>query len=78
MALVPGLPTQAFAAFGFLSDVCARWGSKSERLAFESVLRAQMVHYSAAQCEGLEILQPRDHRADELAEQLAEAQAVRQ
>ena len=25
-------PDRAFAAFGFLSDVCARWGSKSERL----------------------------------------------
>ena len=51
-------PDRAFAAFGFLSDVCARWGSKTERLAFESVLRAQMVHYSAAQIEGASLLLP--------------------
>ena len=36
--------------------MCARWSIKTERLAFGSVLRAQMVHYSAAQLEGAELL----------------------
>ena len=49
-------PERAFAAFCFLADVCVRWSNQTERPAFESVLRAQMVHYSSANLIGAELL----------------------
>ena len=49
-------PERAFAAFCFLADVCVRWSYQTERPAFESVLRAQMVHYSSANLIGAELL----------------------
>ena len=56
-------PERAFAAFCFLADVCARWSNQTERLGFESVLRAQMVHYSSANLIGAELLRSPDEPA---------------
>ena len=70
-------PERAFAAFCFLADVCARWSNQTERLAFESVLRAQMVHYSSANLIGAELLRSHDeptHAAVAVA--VAEAEAL--
>lgn len=64
-------PERAFAAFCFLADVCARWSNQTERLAFESVLRAQMVHYSSANIIGAELLRSHDEPAH-----AAEAEAL--
>ena len=73
-------PERAFAAFCFLADVCARWSNQTERLAFESVLRAQMVHYSsAANIIGAELLRSPDepaHAAVAVAVAVAEAEAL--
>ena len=71
------VPERAFAAFGFLADVCARWGHKTESLAFESVLRAQMVHHSSAHLVGAELLRsPDDGRAAAAAAASAAAAAA--
>ena len=56
-------PERAFAAFCFLADVCARWSNPTERLGFESVLRAQMVHYSSANLISAELLRSPDEPA---------------